>query len=312
MSTPIERIIELFAWHVLCGGPIVVITRLFMALLALLLCAPSLANFQLTVALFALYPVDRKLEYADTKSKAFPGRKEGDGGKLCLTALWFVVTCPVLLIQYILYALTIILTVGVLKKHWQSIYRVEGMHHDLMIVDEQWTEPMPPSVAPFNPEKNCKISLKTYHGRWVCCGVDVHCKNHRLFVSDDDLKYMVLTTYPFHLSEEESSSRKMRRIESIARGVNMGKMALCSEHETAGFMEKKWLGADIDGTVLLKSEQIILSVEVVAREDGDTLIALKTKNGKCLSARTDHTLHWDDKEQLTDWELFEVVVHEVL
>ena len=276
-------IAECFIWHVLCGGPVVVVHRVLLAILSIILCQTHHAPQHLKVAKWALYPSGKRLEYSKRKFGYFDGFNFREPLVVCGSFLWFFQIVTTLIIQPIFTAITMVLTLRTLSKHWDSIWRINLMLYTVDIVDEDWTPPLPLSKGPYDPAKKCKISLRSARGRWVVSeGGDVHCHQLRL-----PRPRGILTSHP----------------------KGDGKVAL----ELHG---GRWLSAGTVWKWLWHCRKDIVSVADCAECDdiysvetvSDGVIALKTADNQYLSAPNDYTLRWS-RDEITCSEQFTVIVH---
>jgi len=283
-----KGIAECFIWHLLCGGPVVVVHRLVMAIISIIFCQTNHAKEHLKVARFALYPSGKRLEYSTQKFMFFEDFHYREPLTVLSCLVWGFQIISAFILQPVFSALTLVLTLRTLSKHWDSIWRVSRMTFDVDIVEESWTPPLPRSESNYDPSSICKISLQSARGRWVVAergdAPAVHCHQLQLRLIQ---QRGVLVSHPKDGGK-------------VALELHGGKWL-----SVGAVWRWLWHCRKSTASAAECTETECFAVETVS----DGVIGLKSAAGEYLSAPSDYTLQWTAISELTDSEKFTVIVH---
>jgi len=149
---PILYVFDFVTWHI-SGSWVIILHRIICALCALLFLCPQSALSHLTIALWALNPVGKKLIYKDQ----FQFSCGIPCFLLTITSPAWIYGNMFFLMLYILHSIPgYILSFFRVHKYVSilgDVYYATGV---VKIVDETY---LPPSVAPYDPSKKCRISF---------------------------------------------------------------------------------------------------------------------------------------------------------
>ena len=140
--------------------------------------------------------------------------------------------------------------------------------------------PSPLYSGTFDPSIQCKISLRSAHGRFVSCNTNgqVTCDKQ------EGKDWEIFTCIP-----------------KTAGRAFTGRVALQSVHGT-------FLGTDSNGNVVCNKSET-LRPEIHAVEQHGLGFGLRSYRHKYLSAMTDHTLQWN-MDSMNEFEKFTIIVHD--
>eukprot|EP01084_Bolivina_argentea_P161225 280698_1 len=262
--------IQFCVWHILCGGPIIVITRILLALLACLWCSADYSGEHLKIAKFAFNPIGKKLILTSKKHHP-PKRPELFN---CIAALfWLPLLIALALVQLALNIATHFLTCGHMSKYWTYIWQVHEMKNWIALVDDNYIEPKPVSKAAYNPKIKCKIALLGHHKKYLCA------ENSNKMICN------------------RTQALNWEHFQSIP--ISNNKIALQTYHG-------KYISAQTNGTLEGNRDQLKNWEQFIVEKNGNKF-GFKSYHKKWLSAQPDGRIEIN-RDGFAAWEQFEILV----